>query len=227
MNHVEATSLSKAYGKRFALKDVTCALSAGRVTAIIGHNGAGKTTLFHLLALRTRPTKGEIRVDGLLAEPDTAFRAALGVVSHASFLYPALTARENLDLVATLYRRSPDAIPSLLTRVGLERAGDRLVREFSRGMIQRLAIARLLLQDARLWLLDEPATGLDERGTRWLESEILAARQAGCLIAVSSHHRDLLHATATDALVLVRGRAVHSAPTSPAELDALFEAHLS
>ena len=226
MTRVEAAALSKAYERRFALREVTCAFLAGRVTALIGHNGAGKSTLLHLLALRTRPTSGEVRIDGQLAESDAEFRAALGVVSHASFLYSALTARENLTLVAQLYRRPATDLDALLARVGLERAADRLVREFSRGMVQRLAIARLLLQEAQLWLLDEPATGLDERGCRWLEGEILAARAAGRIVVVSSHHRDLLHATATDALVLVRGRVVHAAPTDPQSLDTLFNEHL-
>lgn len=227
MNRIETKGLSKAYGKRYALRDTSIVVESGQVAAVIGHNGAGKSTLFHLLCLRSRATAGQILVDGAPAEPTPAFRAAVGVVSHASFLYSALTGRENLELVARLYRRGEVEVPALLTRVGLERAGERRVREYSRGMVQRLSIARLLLQGARLWLLDEPATGLDERGLHWLEGEIRAAREAGGLVLVSSHHRDLLHATATHALVLSRGRLVHQGPTTPADIDALFQAHVS
>ena len=217
LGRIAGQGLSKSYGRRFALRDVNFHVAAGRALALVGHNGAGKSTLFQLIAGRTTPTAGTLDFGG--ATPGT-----IGYVGHASFLYGALTARENLELVAKLHRRDPAAAPATLDRVGLGRFGDRVARELSRGMTQRLSIARLLIQDAQLWLLDEPASGLDEAGRRWLETEMIAARDRGCLLVVSSHHRDLLLATATDLLVLNRGRRVAFSPIAgAADIDRAFE----
>jgi heme exporter protein A len=217
LGRVAGRGLSKSYGRRFALRDVDFHVDAGRALALVGHNGAGKSTLFQLIAGRTKPTAGTLDFGG-------ATPGSIGYVGHASFLYGALTARENLELVAKLHRRDPAATSAVLDRVGLGRFGDRLARELSRGMTQRLSIARLLTQDAQLWLLDEPASGLDESGRRWLETEMKAARDRGCSLVVSSHHRDLLLATATDILVLSRGRRLAFSPiTGAADIDRAFE----
>lgn len=223
VKRVEAQDLTRTYGRRYALKKANFTLDAGQITAIIGGNGAGKTTTFNLLARRIRATSGSILFDGAVAGYDEAYRRAVGYLSHASFLYGALTARENLDLVCGLYNVSTDGVTPILERVGLSKAANRSAREFSRGMVQRLALGRLLITDPAVWLLDEPASGLDEPGRRWLASEIRAAAARQKVVALSSHSRELVGELAQHAVVLSRGRVVHTGPVADkAEVARLF-----
>ena len=227
IQRVDAVELTRAWGRRYGLKKATFGLEAGTITAVIGPNGAGKSTTFNLLARRVAPTSGEVRFDGALATHARAHRRACGYLSHASFLYGDLTARENLELVAGLYRMPTSGVPGVLERIDLVRAADRCVRIFSRGMVQRLALGRLLLVDPDVWLLDEPASGLDEAGRRWLMAELGALRDSGKIIALSSHSRHLVSALATHVVVLVRGRVVYSGPVQgETHIQELFAEHM-
>ena len=224
---VEAVELTRSYGRRYALKKANFSLQAGTVTAIIGQNGAGKTTAFDMLAARRAPSGGEVRFDGEVVPDGPDRRRAVGYLSHASFLYGTLTARENLELVAGLYRVADPPIDPVLERVGLSRAANRQARHFSRGMVQRLALGRLLLANPDIWLLDEPASGLDEAGRTWLGREIDALMDAGRVVALSSHSRSLVGALASHVVVLKRGRVVHTGPVDgPDHIDALFREHI-
>ena len=223
---VAAVGLSKAYGRRYALRKASFELRAGEITAVIGQNGAGKSTTFHLLAGRMAPTSGQVQFDGRVAGREEWRRRACGYVSHASFLYGTLTARENLVLLNQLYGLE-GGVDSVLEQVGLDRASDRLAREFSRGMVQRLALGRLLLTQPSVWLLDEPASGLDEAGRRWLVGEVRRAAADGRVVALSSHSRAMVGELATQAVVLRRGRLEHTGPVSgPDEVDRLFREYI-
>ena len=225
LQRVEAKDLTRTYGRSYALRKASFLLEAGTVTAIIGANGAGKSTTFNLLSRRIAPSSGQVLFDGRDLGTETERRRICGYLSHASFLYGALTAKENLSLVAGLYRLNSDdaALDGLLTRVGLARAKNRVVRQFSRGMTQRLALARLLLASPELWLLDEPASGLDDVGRRWLQEEVKGLRDSGRIIAIASHSRQLVGALATHAVVLRKGRVGYAGPVDGAEhIDQLF-----
>lgn len=227
VRRVDAVRLTKTYGRRYALRHADFSLEAGVVTALIGQNGAGKSTAFNLLSRRISPTSGDVRFDGAVVDDSPERRRACGYLSHASFLYGTLTARENLSLVAGLYRLAGAPIGGVLARVGLSRHADRQVRTFSRGMTQRLALGRLLLVDPDVWLLDEPASGLDEGGRRWLEGEIRALAAAGKVVALSSHSRRMVSDLAAQVVVLRDGRVAHAGPVAPgSQVEALFAEHI-
>lgn len=185
-----ARDVSRSFGRSWAVRRVTLELGAGSLTALVGDNGAGKSTLLHMFAGLMKPVEGTIEVFG---EPFSGFlprdiRERMGFVGHAPFVYPDLNGSENLRFFAGLYgvTRTLADDAALLTRVGLADAADKLVRTYSRGMTQRLALARMLLQDPEIWLLDEPSTGLDAQGMGLLRDLLGEARSRGrCVLAVT------------------------------------------
>jgi len=221
---LEAIQLSKFYGESPALRQVNFALRRGEVLALLGHNGAGKTTLLHLLALVTRPSGGVVRINGedMVGWRRVAAKASIGLLGHQTFLYDELTARENLEFFARLYGLPSDPARAgrALETVGLAEARDELVRHFSRGMRQRLALARAFLHEPDLLLLDEPFTGLDEAATRALAGMLAQAREAGRTVVLSSHDVDQALELATFVLALSRGRLAHFGRNERAGLTA-------
>lgn len=228
MQGVEAVALSRRYGMRYALRDASFQLPAGEITAVIGGNGAGKTTVFNILAGLAKPTSGSFHVRLDETKAATSRSSVLcGYLSHDSFLYGALTAIENLELVAKLHSVDDALVRPVLERVGLQKRGNARVSTFSRGMVQRLALGRLLLIQPGVWLLDEPATGLDEAGRKWLANEAVALAESGNVVAFASHHRDLVAQLATYAVVLSQGRVAHASKIeSPSEIMTLFREHI-
>jgi heme exporter protein A len=209
-DRVTLRKVTKVYGRHRALAGVDLTLEAGSVCGLLGPNGAGKSTLVGILSTLLRPTAGEVRYGAAShAEAARHVRGDIGVVAHDSFLYGDLSGRENLRLWGRLYglvdpeRRAGE----LLERVGLTGAAERIVRSYSRGMQQRLAVARALLHAPRLLLLDEPFTGLDASATATLRALIAEEREAGAIILLVTHDLEVA-ADLCDHLAILRGGAV-------------------
>ncbi|HKA88774.1 MAG TPA: ABC transporter ATP-binding protein [Haliangiales bacterium] len=203
---IHVRNLVKQFGRQRALAGVSLDLEPGRTTALLGHNGAGKSTLIGLLSTLVRPTAGEIVWEPAPRSP----RAEIGLLAHEAMVYAELTAEENLRFWGTLY--DVDGLPAraaaLLDDVGLDgQARGRPARTFSRGMLQRLALARALLPRPRVLLLDEPFTGLDREGTAALARVLAREKQAGRTILVATHDLEAV-AGACDHLVVLRAGRV-------------------
>ena len=189
---LQATDLAWSVGDRFILVDVQVQFAAGTLTVLWGDNGAGKSTLLDLLAGLRTPDRGEVKLAGVavadIHPADMARRLAR--VGHKPGAYLDLTATENVRLLASLHGSPPSLaqVSASLDRVGLARADQhRAVRGFSRGMLQRTALARLLLTGADVWLLDEPSTGLDAAGQALLAGLLDEVRRNGAAVVVATH----------------------------------------
>src|SRR6266478_2509747 len=202
-------NIDKRYGGLYALRRVSLEISAGECVALAGRNGSGKTTLLRIAARLARPSTGIVtfvdRAKGVAAE-----RVQMGFVGHATMVYDELTAEENLLLFAQLLGIAEPAAraETLLAEVGLTDRRKSLVRTFSRGMRQRLAIARALLNGPSVLLLDEPATGLDPQGVSWLAGALRQIRDAGRTILMSLHGESEISALATRAIRLEAGSLI-------------------
>ncbi|HOU53989.1 MAG TPA: heme ABC exporter ATP-binding protein CcmA [Myxococcota bacterium] len=208
-------ALVRVIGRRHVLREVGFQARGGEVVALVGRNGAGKSTLLAMLAGRRAPDRGRLSLTAAGVEArGGALRGLVGFLPHELLVYPDLTARENLHFTAVLHGVPDPAarVAAVLRDVGLEADGDRLVRAFSRGMQQRAAIGRLLVSGARVWLLDEPTTGLDEGGRRWLLSLLADQGRRGRLVIFSTHHPSEVQEAATRVLVLEGGRVVADLP---------------
>lgn len=226
---VQARGLGKAFEGRRALVGVDLEIHAAEAVAVLGPNGAGKTTLLRLVAQLSRPTTGSLRVGGLDATTHgPAIRQTVGFLSHHPLLYDDLTARQNLHFYARLYgvsgaRRRVD---ELLARVGLQIRRDDLVRTYSQGMRQRLAIARALLHEPAILLLDEPFSGLDLDAAQLLEELICEVTGRGCTLLLSTHDLPRALDLCRRAVILRRGRVradLCIEGLTPAELAAVYE----
>jgi len=210
LDRVHIDKLTKRYGTERALGGVSLELTAGAMCALLGHNGAGKSTLLGIVSTLVRPTGGNVRYHAAGREVTGAdVRREIGLLAHASLCYGELSARENLELVAGLYDldASASSIDVVLDRVGLDlKARDREARTYSRGMLQRLALARALLTRPSLLLLDEPFTGLDRGGALALGAELGALRDAGAIVVVVTHDLEAIAGRTDHVAILRRGQ---------------------
>lgn len=214
---IHAEGVTKSYGYKVALRQVSLDVPPGEFVALFGPNGAGKTTLVKVLATLLRPTEGRVTIDGLDARAEAQqIRARIGLVSHASLLYEALTAAENLVFAGRLYGVEDPAARAaeLLSEVGLLPVADDPVRTFSRGMKQRLSIARALVHRPTLLFLDEPFTGLDQSATDTLRDLLSGLRAEGRTVFMITHDLEAGLDLADRTLVLHRGRLVHDERTA-------------
>lgn len=204
-----AQQLCKKFGSQVALDKVSFEIRQGQWVALLGANGAGKTTLNRILALLTRPSAGKAQVAGLwLHEQPDRVRQRIGVVGHHPLLYGDLSALENLTFYASMYglAQPQDRIRFLLHQTGLDNRREDLVRTFSRGMQQRLALARAMLHQPSVLLLDEPFTGLDVHAGKLLTEFMVQAVQQQVTVLMTTHDVDYALAHTHKVLVLVKGR---------------------
>ncbi len=208
---LELRELGKFYGRHVALRGVSLTVSAGEVVGLLGPNGAGKTTLLSIAAGLQAPSEGERQLGAAVsAAVSLEQRGRMAYVGHATQLYPLLTATENLELFEGLRAVADlktDPLMPWLERLGLAHAADRLVRTFSRGMMQRLCLARAMAGRPELLLLDEPFTALDRDGRHLLTRELRDQAARGVAVLLSSHDLEAM-LDATDRVILLQAGEV-------------------
>ncbi len=214
---IQTHGLVKAFGYRPVLKKLDFSVARGEFVALLGPNGSGKSTLLRLLAGLSKATAGTVTVGGWeLPGEAAAVRAQIGMVGHKSLLYEALTARENLRFFARLYaiEDADTVIEERIERVGLKKHADQAVRTYSRGMQQRLSIARALLHDPAVLLFDEPYTGLDQDAGAMLDQLLLGTHDEGRTIVMSTHQLDRAQALASRIVILSKGTVEYDEPAA-------------
>jgi heme exporter protein A len=221
---LESHDIQKKFGHFTALNGVSMQIPCGEFVTLFGRNGAGKTTFLKIAATLMRPTRGALQIEGIdiRKEPEQA-RRHIGFLSHNTFVYRDLSALENLKFFCRLYDAdaSDDRLMGLLERVGLRRRAKDNVRSFSRGLQQRVGIARVLLHDPSLILLDEPYTGLDGQAVGMLNDVLDEIVAAGRTVILTTHDLEQGLRAATRAIVMDRGKIVLSSDArDPAVRDA-------
>jgi heme exporter protein A len=221
---LESEDIRKTFGHFAALTGITLSVKRGEFLALFGRNGAGKTTFLKIAATLVRYTYGKLRIEGIdIREEPEKVRRHIGFLSHNTYLYRDLNPIENLRFFCRLYGipDSEERILSLLDRVGLRRRASDPVRSFSRGLHQRLGIARVMLHDPSIILLDEPYTGLDANAVEILNQILDQARAAGRTIILTTHDLEQGLRSATRAAIIDRGKIVFDgAAKDPAVRDA-------
>ena len=223
-DHVAVDDVSRHFGRRRAVSKVSFVVRAGTILGLLGPNGAGKSTMLAMLATLLRPTAGTIRFGALDPRADgAALRSRIGVLGHDLFLYPELTALENLAFFASLYQQpnAPAVASGALTRAGLSDRAHDPVQSFSRGMRQRVALERALIHNPRLALLDEPFTGLDDASTAALVARLRALRDSGAIVILATHDLELAEGLIDQAVFLREGR-VASTMARPERLRSAY-----
>ncbi|HEU4934976.1 MAG TPA: ABC transporter ATP-binding protein [Vicinamibacterales bacterium] len=214
---ISFTDVSRHFGRRRVLNTINFRCTAGETVALVGANGAGKSTLLGIAATLLTPSSGRVRYGDSESAGTAELRARIGVLGHDLFIYPELSAAENLAFFARAYgiRDVNRVVQSALERAGLDERDDPAGR-FSRGMRQRLALERALLHEPRLALLDEPFTGLDDAATAALRGRLIDLRNAGCIVLVATHDLETIDGVADHAVLLRGGRltAIDDGPGS-------------
>jgi ABC-2 type transport system ATP-binding protein len=203
---ITVTGITKHYGKRIAVDDVTFIVAAGRVTGFVGPNGAGKSTTMRMMVGLTHPDHGEIRYEGVRYNDLRHPARLVGSVLDARCIHPGHTARNHLRAMAAMSSIPASRVDEVLIEVGLESAADQRTGGFSLGMRQRLALAGALLGDPQVLLLDEPSNGLDPDGIRWLRLYLTDFARRGRSVFVSSHLISELSMFADDLVVIGGGK---------------------
>jgi heme exporter protein A len=213
---VRLVDVSRNYGRRRALANISLTGRAGEIVGLLGPNGAGKSTLITMLATLMTPSTGEIRYGN---EPASrlgpALRTRIGLLAHELHLYPELSARQNLQFFAELYGlHSSKLVDAALESAGLSDRADDAVGSFSRGMRQRLALERSLLHAPRLVLFDEPFTGLDDRAVSLIADRLRVLASGGAIVMLATHDLDLADGLVTRVALIRDGRLLSDEPSS-------------
>ena len=226
MIHVEG--LVKSFGHTYALRSIDLDVAEGEFLTIIGPNGAGKTTLLRILATLLKPTSGLVRINNIALSPgDTEFRRLVGFVSHQPLIYGNLSVEENLRFYARLYdvQNPEERVDSLLNLVGLERRRHSLARTLSRGMQQRLSVARSIIHEPKILLLDEPYTGLDQHATRMLHGLLQVAGPNSRTVVMTTHNLEQGLGLCDRLVMLTKGRIVYDVAKASLTLSEMQEAY--
>jgi heme exporter protein A len=222
---IQVHKLVKRFGLKTVLRGMDFEVQEGEFVALLGPNGAGKTTFLRILASLSRPAMGEVRIAGYrLPHQAAAVRSILGVVSHQPLLYGDLTAEENLQFYGRMYGvlHLDQRVVEVLEMVGLAARRRDLVRTFSRGMQQRLAIGRAVLHDPEVMLFDEPHTGLDQDACAMLDQVLSEVAARGRTVVMTSHDLARVGDLASRFDILSRGLIVASAPRTEMEPNNLL-----
>lgn len=219
---IEVRDLTRAFGRRVAVRGLTFSVHDGECLALFGPNGAGKTTLLRMLAGLLRPTSGLARIGGVTLPGGSQARSVVGLISHQTMLYSSLTARENIEFTARLYgvAEPRDAAMRALALMRMDDRAESAVRSLSRGMQQRVSIARAIVHDPRVVLLDEPYTGLDEIGANALTDALESLKAHGAALVLVTHHLSEGLALATHMAIMREGRFVAHDPRGAIQVDA-------
>jgi heme exporter protein A len=214
---VQIADVSRHFGRRRALANVSLTLHAGDIVGLLGPNGAGKSTLISMLATLAAPSKGEIRYGGEVANRlGPALRTRIGLLAHDLYLYPELSARQNLVFFASLYGLDAAAlVDAALAGAGLSDRAEDAVSGFSRGMRQRLALERSLLHRPRLVLFDEPFTGLDDRAVSAISDRLRALAAGGAIVILATHDLDVADGLVSRVALIRDGRLMTDEPAVP------------
>ena len=224
---IDARALTRAFGHRVAVRALTFSVREGECLALFGPNGAGKTTLLRVLAGLLRPTSGAARIAGVTLPGGAEARAVVGLISHQSMLYGALTARENVEFTAKLYGVADprDAAMRALERMRLDGRAESPVRSLSRGLQQRVSVARAIVHEPRVVLLDEPYTGLDETGAAAVTEVLDFLKCSGAALVLVTHHIGEGLALATHTAIMRDGTFVRHEPRGTVALDDYRDAY--
>lgn len=226
---IEINKVVKAFGFYPVLRGVDLTVERGQFLALLGPNGSGKSTLLRILAGLSKPTAGEVKIGGWSVPSEmAAVRRQLGLVSHLPLLYDSLTAEENLLFFARIYdipvNQRARRVDAMLRQVGLHKRARDVVNTFSRGMQQRLAIARALLHDPDILLLDEPFTGLDQDAAALLDSllrEVAGVADGGRTAIMTTHDLRRAYRLTTHVAILSRGKIGYYEKTGAIDEDSL------
>jgi heme exporter protein A len=225
---IDARQITKSFGPRTALAGVSLSIDMGEFVTLLGPNGAGKTTLLRILATLSRPSSGTLRIQGLdPSRHGDQVRRDIGFLSHRTLLYDDLTAEQNLQFYAQMYDlpQNSGRVDELLEQVGLAPRSHDLVQTFSRGMRQRLAVARSVLHRPGLLLMDEPYTGLDAQAVDVLTALLAELAGDGCAILLTTHRLDRGLVTGQRVLVLHQGLLVYDQPRAAVPLETFADTY--
>ncbi|HEX6084309.1 MAG TPA: heme ABC exporter ATP-binding protein CcmA [Thermoanaerobaculia bacterium] len=218
---IDVEQVARRYGRRWALADVSFQVPPASVVMVAGRNGAGKSTLFRVLATAIRPDRGSARIGGFDVVRDREdVRRMTALLAHANYLYDSLSARENLHVVADHLRIGRSRVLGVLEQVGLASRADDVVSTFSAGMRKRLSFGRILLQEPRVVLLDEPYGALDPPGFDLVDEVILELKRRGTTIMMATHQVERSRTYADFEIVLEAGKVLRSAAVPAAAVAA-------
>ncbi len=226
---VQIRGVNKSFGRTPVLRSIDLDVPQGTVLSLLGPNGSGKTTLIRVLSTLTKPDAGEVRIGGAsIGRQSARLRRLIGVVGHDPLLYDDLTARENLRFVCRMFDldRVDERVHSVADRMGMAPDLDRKIGAMSHGMKKRFSIARALLHDPLVLLLDEPETGLDQEALSLLDSVIVSRSESGRTVIMTTHNLERAVALGDRMAILASGRVAYDETIDAADPDASRRAYI-